>query len=230
MATIDNIGYNDLFAKVGGASGASATAAASTGATIQDTQTRFLTLLMAQMQNQDPLNPLDNAQITTQMAQLSTVTGIEKLNQTMAQLLAGYSDAQAMQAAAMVGRNVMIAGNNLPMADGQSVGGAALSAPADQVQITIKDANGKVVQIENLGARDAGNLYFTWDGTDADGNVLANGNYTFSINATANGQAVSAEPMQIGMVSAVIRGTNGGFQLDLGSFGQVSFNDVLQIF
>ncbi|MDR1995056.1 flagellar hook assembly protein FlgD [Azonexus sp.] len=225
MAIINNTDYNaDLYAKVGGSSSTSSASGA-----VQDMETRFLTLLMAQMRNQDPLNPLDNAQVTTQLAQLSTVTGIEKLNQTMTRLLAGYDEAQAMQAASMVGRSVMIAGNNLPMVEGQSIAGIGLAGPADQVQITIKDATGKVVQVENLGAREAGNFYFAWDGTDADGNVLPDGNYTFSVEATIAGQPVDAAPMQIGMVSAVIRGTDG-FLLDLGSFGRVAFNDVLQIF
>jgi flagellar basal-body rod modification protein FlgD len=115
------------------------------------------------------------------------------------------------------------------MADGQSLGGMTLTSAADNVQITIKDANGKVVQVQELGPHDAGNSFFSWDGTDANGNALPNGNYTFSIQATANGQAVDATTTQIGMVSAVTRGTSG-FQLDLGSFGQVAFSDVLQIF
>jgi flagellar basal-body rod modification protein FlgD len=228
MAAPVNTSYNndyaaEIYAKVGGGATKSSTSA------VQEAENRFLTLLMAQMQNQDPLNPLDNAQITSQMAQLSTVTGIEKLNATMAQLLAGYAESQAMQAAGMVGRNVMIAGNNLPMAEGQSVGGATLASPADAVQIEIKNEAGKIVNTVDLGKRDAGTFYFTWDGTDADENVLPDGNYTFSIKATANGQKVDAAPMQIGTVSAAIRGTNG-FLLDLGSFGQVAFSDVLQIF
>ncbi|MCL2635852.1 MAG: flagellar biosynthesis protein FlgD, partial [Betaproteobacteria bacterium] len=136
-----NTDYNaDLYARVGG----SANSSPASGV-VQDMETRFLTLLMAQMRNQDPLNPLDNAQVTTQLAQLSTVTGIEKLNETMTRLLAGYNEAQAMQAASMVGRSVMIAGNNLPMVEGQSIAGIGLAGPADQVQVTIRDESGKIV-------------------------------------------------------------------------------------
>ncbi len=226
MSLINNTDYTaELYAKVGGSSGKPA---AGSGA-VQDMETRFLTLLMAQMRNQDPLNPLDNAQVTTQLAQLSTVTGIEKLNENMSRLLAGYNEAQAMQAASMVGRSVMLAGNNLPMADGKSIGGIGLSSPADQVQITIKDANGKVVQVVDLGEHEAGNSYFAWDGADADGNVLPDGNYTFSVKATLGGQPVVASTMQIGMVSAVTLGRDG-FLLEMGTFGKVAFNEVLQIF
>ncbi|MDR2188313.1 MAG: flagellar hook assembly protein FlgD [Azonexus sp.] len=216
----------DLYAQINSAGGASAATSE-----IEETQNRFLTLLVAQLQNQDPLNPLDNAQVTQQMAQLSTVSGIEKLNATMAKLLTSYSDSQSMQAASLIGRNVMVAGNNLPMVEGQSVGGVALSAPADSVLLSVKDASGKVVQTVDLGARDANDLtfYFSWDGTDADGNVLPDGNYTFEVTASANGQDVAAAPMQIGMVNALVRDATGGFLLDLGSFGYVSFDKVLQI-
>ncbi len=210
----------DLYAKIGGSSSSKSSTSAAA-----ETESRFLTLLMAQMKNQDPLNPLDNAQVTTQLAQLSTVNGIEKLNETMTQLLSGYNEAQAMQAAGMIGKNVMVAGKNLPLVEGQSVGGISLAGSADRVQLTIKDSTGKVVQVEDLGVHEAGNFYFGWDGKDADGNVLPDGNYTFSVEATANGQKVDATAMQIGTVSAVTRGTDG-FLLDLGSFGKVAFKDV----
>lgn len=227
MASVTNTtstNATDLFAKIGG-SGSSTSATTSTTA---DMENRFLTLLMAQIKNQDPLNPLDNAQVTTQLAQLNTVNGIEKLNATMNQLLSGYNEAQAMQAASMIGKNVMVAGNTLPLAGGQAVGGVLLESPADRVLLTLKDATGKVIQTEELGAREAGSFYFAWDGNDADGKALPEGNYTFSIEATANGQAVAAAPMQIGTVSAVVRSTNG-FLLDLGALGDVAFTDVQQI-
>ncbi|MCL2523683.1 MAG: flagellar hook assembly protein FlgD [Betaproteobacteria bacterium] len=227
MATIDtsNAAANaaDLLTKAGGRTNTPS------GSTAAEVETRFLTLLMAQMRNQDPLNPLDNAQVTTQMAQLSTVTGIEHLNASLGQLLTGYNEALAMQSANLIGKNVMIAGNGLPMVDGQSVGGVWLAGPADSVQLTIRDASGKVVQVEDLGRRDAGgNFYFVWDGTDAEDNLLPNGQYSFSIAASYGGQKVDGAPMQIGMVSAVTRGKDG-FLLELGSLGTVAFQDVQQI-
>lgn len=193
-----------------------------------DLENRFLTLLMAQIKNQDPLNPLDNAQVTSQLAQLNTVNGIEKLNATMSQLLTGYADAQAMQAAGMIGKNVMVAGNNLPLAGGQAVGGIVLDGNADSVQVAIKDASGKLVQTEELGAHAAGSFYFVWDGKDANEMAVAEGVYTFEVKASAGGEAVKATSAQIGTVSAVVREKNG-FLLDLGSLGSVAFKDVQQI-
>ena len=227
MATVNNTTSKstaDVYASLNG------TASSSTGAssTASQLENRFLTLLMAQIKNQDPLNPLDNAQVTSQLAQLNTVNGIEKLNTTLSQLLDGYNETQGMQAAGIIGKNVMVAGKNLPLTNGQAVGGVLLDGAADKVTLTIKDSTGKVVQTENLGEREAGSFYFGWDGKDADGKQLSDGKYTFAVEASANGKKVGATAMQIGTVSAVTRSSDG-FLLDLGSFGDVAFKDVQQI-
>lgn len=227
MATVNNATSTnaaDLFAKIGGAAGSNNGTPSATA----DMENRFLTLLMAQIKNQDPLNPLDNAQVTTQLAQLNTVNGIEKLNSTLSQLLAGYNETQSMQSAALIGKNVMVAGNSLPLVGSKAVGAIQLAGAAEHVRLTIKDSSGKVVHTEELGAHEAGHSYFAWDGKDADGKVLVDGNYTFSVEATANGKKVDATTMEIGTVSAVVRGADG-FLLDLGTLGNVAFKDVQQI-
>lgn len=205
--------------------------------TAEEMEDRFLTLLMAQIRSQDPLNPMENAEFTSQLAQMNTVNGIEKLNSTLSTLLSGYNEAQAMQAAVMIGKDVMVQGNILPLAampEGDdavrqpSLGGVVLQSAADEVTITIKDASGKTVQTQSLGAQSAGSLYFAWDGKDADGNDMEGGNYTFSVEAKIGGEKVGAQAMQIGMVNAVVR-NNNGFSLDLGSMGEVSFSDVHKI-
>lgn len=212
----------DLFASLNGTTKTSSTSATA------DMENRFLTLLMTQIKNQDPLNPMDNAAVTTQLAQLNTVNGIEKLNATLTQLLSGYNETQGLQAAGIIGKNVMVAGNTLPLSGSKAYGGALLESAADTVTLNIKDATGKVVQTENLGAKDAGSFYFSWDGKDASGNTLADGKYTFAVDATAGSSKVTATAMQIGTVSAVVRGKDG-FLLDLGAFGDVAFKDVQQI-
>lgn len=226
MATVNNsssaTSAADLFASIGSRADKKSTSAAA------DLEDRFLTLLMTQIKNQDPLNPLDNAQVTSQLAQLNTVNGIEKLNTTLSQLLDGYNEAQAMQAAGIIGKNVMVAGNNLPLANGQAVAGLVLDSAAESVTVTIKDAAGKVVQTQELGAQAAGSMFFGWDGKDGDGNVLPDGSYTYSVEASGAGEQIGATAMQIGTVSAVVR-SKDGFLLDLGSFGDVAFKDVQQI-
>lgn len=128
----------------------------------------------------------------------------------------------------MIGKNVMVAGNNLPLANSLAVGGMQLASPADRVVLNVKDASGKLVLTQDLGAREAGSSFFAWDGKDADGKVLADGAYTFAIEATANGKKVDASAMQIGTVSAVVKDKNS-FLLDLGAMGNVAFKDVQQI-
>lgn len=228
MASVTNTTASsaaEIFSAINGNSGKTSSTTSSTA----EMEDRFLTLLMTQIKNQDPLNPLDNAQVTTQLAQLNTVNGIEKLNATLSQLLAGYNEAQGLQAAGIIGKNVMVAGNTLPLASGGTAyGGASLASAADKVTLTVKDASGKVVTTQDLGANEAGILYFSWDGKDSSGNAVKAGNYTFAVAATANGKAVEATAMKIGTVSAVTRSTDG-FILDLGALGEVAFKDVQQI-
>ena len=189
----------------------------------------FLKLMIAELQNQDPLNPLDNAAVTTQISQISTVTGIENLNATMQTLLSNFNDGQSMQAAGLLGKRVLVPGSRLALSDGEAGGGANLAGPADKVTLSILDAAGKVVQSRNLGAREAGSFSFTWDGQTDAGTAAPPGNYSFSITAVRGSESVAAETMQLGTVSALVR-DKGAFQLELAGLGRVDFNKVQQIF
>lgn len=195
---------------------------------IAQTEDRFLKLLIAQMQNQDPLNPLDNAQVTTQMAQINTVQGIEKLNTTVAKLMATFDANQSMQAAGMIGKNVLVAGSALPLVERQAFAGVLLDGAADNVRIKITDSTGRVVQEQDLGAREAGSFLWSWDGMSDTEQQLADGKYSFSVSATRGGETVKATALQVGTVSAVVRDKTG-FTLDLGNARQVAFTDVHQI-
>ncbi|MQY51607.1 flagellar hook assembly protein FlgD [Rhodocyclus gracilis] len=226
MATVQSSTETDPYAAIN-ALGSSST---KTTSTTQDAQDRFLTLLVTQLKNQDPLNPLDNAQVTTQLAQINTVSGIEKLNSTLTSLMSTYNDGQAMQAAGMIGSKVLVPGSQMTLATGsQAVGCVSLASAADKVTVTITDANGTVVQTQDLGAQAAGTVTFGWDGKSADGTAQPAGTYKLAVTASNGGTAVTATPMQIGTVSSVTR-TSGGFQLDLGTLGKVDFSKVQQIF
>ncbi|MCK7498302.1 MAG: hypothetical protein MZW92_52395 [Comamonadaceae bacterium] len=108
-----------------------------------DLQNRFLTLLTAQIRNQDPLNPLDNSQMTSQLAQISTVDGIERLNATLQALMSNSNESSAVQAAALVGHGVLVPGSGLRLDQGVALGGIELAEPADRVRVSIKDSNGR---------------------------------------------------------------------------------------
>lgn len=224
MATVQSTSSStDPFAAIG-ATSKSATGAAAA----EDPQDRFLKLLVTQLKNQDPLNPMDNAQMTSQLAQMSTVSGIEKLNTTLNSLVDGFANSQSMQAAGMIGKNVLVAGSQLSLSEGVAYGGINLAGAADQVKLSILNSAGQVVQTQDLGAHDAGVFNFVWDGKDDTGAAAADGVYKFSVSATQGGNKVTADSLQIGTVSALVR-AKSGFLLDLGTLGTVDFNDVQQI-
>lgn len=194
----------------------------------EDMQTRFLTLLTTQLKNQDPMNPSDSNQMTTQLSQISTVSGIEKLNASMDKLLASYSETQNMQAAAIIGKTVLTAGNLLELGAGGAVGGVSLEGPAERVTVTIKDAAGNVVQTAELGSQTAGVMNFMWDGKSDAGATLPAGNYSFSVKAVNADKAVVSTALQSGMVNALTL-TKDGVSLQLPNNRSVAYSDILQI-
>jgi flagellar basal-body rod modification protein FlgD len=205
------------------------TASTKAKSVINEAQDRFLKLLTTQLKNQDPLNPMDNAQMTSQLAQISTVDGIEKLNATLQKLLSSTVDAEAMQAAALVGRQVMVAGSGLKLTASGAVGGMELAAAADQVVLTVKDSNGLPVKTIELGALDAGVHNFAWDGKTDLGAQAPNGNYSMAIAAKRGTEKVDVSPLELAGVVSVNRSSQG-VTLDLGQLGLATMNDVKQIF
>lgn len=195
---------------------------------ISEAQDRFLKLLTTQLKNQDPLNPLDNAQVTSQLAQISTVSGIEKLNATLQLLLQDSQASQTTQAASLVGHAVLVPGSGLLLEEGASIGGVEMAGAADKVTVTIKDANGIVVRTMELGALEAGVHNFSWDGKTDNGAQAANGSYTVTIAAKQGSEDVTATALTLGAVRSVIRdGT--GYSLDLGTLGAYGMDEVRQI-
>lgn len=202
----------------------------STSSTADDQQSRFLTLLTTQLKNQDPLNPVDNSQMTSQLAQISTVDGIERLNKTLTAMMSGSSTQQALQAAALVGHGALVAGKNIQLGDSGGVGGYDLASAADVVKIEIKDGNGNLVRTLTVEGQDAGVQNFVWDGKNSDGTAMTAGNYTFSVTATQGNNDVTVDPLQFGYISGVVRNsTTGDLGIDVGSYGRFGIDDIKQI-
>jgi len=225
MATAVNSTTNStssLINSINGSSGSTKTT------TADEMQTRFLNLLVTQLKNQDPLNPMDNSQMTTQLSQISTVSGIEKLNSTLEKLLGSYSGTQTMQAAAMIGKTVLTAGTELQLGESGAVGGVTLDSAADKVTITIKDAAGNTVQTQNLGSQAAGTVNFAWDGKSDAGVDLADGKYSFSVKAMQGDSDVVSTALQAGTVNAVTLAKDG-LSLQLANGKTASYTDVKQI-
>jgi flagellar basal-body rod modification protein FlgD len=198
------------------AGGTLAQAGAKTAGSIGDsvTEDRFLKLLMAQMKNQDPLNPLDNAQVTSQMAQISTVNGIEQLNATIKAMQAGNADMQAVQATSLVGHQIYSSGNAITLADGQASGAFELPEGAEKVTLVIKSQSGMVVDTQDLQLPPgrttwpAGIHAFSWDGKTSSGAPSTPGNYSFEVKAASGKAAATANPLSISTVDGVNR-SNG---------------------
>ena len=150
-------------------------------------QDRFLKLLVAQLNNQDPMNPLDNAQMTSQMAQINTVSGIQQLNETMKSMAAQLSALQALQGTAMIGHDVLVKSNALSIDGGKAKGSVDLSGKADNVKVEILSPGGQVLETLNLGAMTEGRHAFEWDASGYSGT----GNPTFKVTATSAGKAVA---------------------------------------
>jgi flagellar basal-body rod modification protein FlgD len=213
-----------------------ASSSTATGATSpKDLSQTFLKLLVAQLNNQDPLNPVDNSQITTQMAQISTVTGIGNLNTTVNQLVSQMQQSSAIQSAQLSGHSVMVSGDALNLAStgsGSSVaalGGINLDGAASSVTVTVKDTAGNTVRTLQLGAKPQGFSDFTWDGsTDAGGTATA-GNYTYQVAATGSSGTVTATAYNAATVVGAVPQTDGSTQLLLGDGSQVAYSAIKQI-
>lgn len=197
-------------------------------ASTAETRDRFLSMLVAQMRNQDPLNPLDNAQVTSQMAQLSTVEGIEKMNRTLAALAESFGADQLAQAANLIGHQVLVAGDSIHLADGAGVFGLNLQAPAETVTIAIRDMAGQLVNTIDAGALAAGEHLFEWDGMNDAGVALPPGRYRFEATAGRGKDAQALETLASGRVQGVSRG-DGGIELNVEGLGKTAYADVRQI-
>lgn len=207
-------------------------APAAAAGSVASTQNQFLQLLVSQMQNQDPLHPMDNAQVTSQMAQLSTVTGIDNLNATLQALsnsLTSNSN-QSLQAAGMIGHGALVAGNGITLGSGGTgIGGFQLPQSVDNAQVSIYDPSGNLVNTLNLGAQPAGIVNWQWNGKDNSGTAMPVGNYTFAVNATQAGKSVAATSLQFGLVNSVTQDTQG-VTLSVGQLNGIAMSQVVQIF
>lgn len=146
------------------ANGRSSASLKSVGQTNADAQQeRFLKLLVAQLNNQDPMNPMDNAQMTSQMAQLNTVAGINQLNETLKSMGSQFTSMQMVQGAGMVGHRVMLESNTLSIDSGKARGAIDLQGDASNVSVQILSPGGRLLDTINMGAKSAGQHTFEWD-------------------------------------------------------------------
>jgi flagellar basal-body rod modification protein FlgD len=216
MTTAVGATASDPYAGING-TGSSSTASSEAGSA-----DRFLTLLVTQLQNQDPLNPMDNAQITSQMAQINAVTGLEKVNESVKALGPQILQMQALQGAALVGHDVSVEGDLVTVDDGVGRGAFELDASAGAVQVEVIDISGQVVDTLDLGPQQAGRHNFEWPV----GSRSPTATYGFQVKATQGGTAISGRTLTLDRVQSV-SATSSGLSLNLAHHGTVSMADVV---
>ncbi len=219
MATLNNI--SNVYSSSAANNAAGSVTSASDAAGSQD---RFLKLLVTQLKNQDPLSPMDNAQLTSQIAQINTVSGIATLNTSVQTLSTQFLQMQSLQGASLLGKDVIVAGNQLDIDAGVGQGGFELTAAADAVKVEIVNAAGKVLDTMNLGAQRTGMHSFDWPA----GSVDASAKLTFRVTATSGANTLTSTALMRDKVSAV--STQGNeLMLELESGTTVAYTSVKAI-
>jgi len=208
-------------------SSSSSSSSSSTGAM---SQSDFLKLMVAQLQAQDPTNPVDNQQFASQMAQFSTLSATQDLNTTVtslaSQLTAASQTGQVLSSASLVGRNVMVPATTTAYDGSTATKGAVNVTTAGAVVINITDASGNPVRTINLGTQSEGLSQFTWDGKDDSGKAVAAGTYTLA----ATDAGTSANTFISGTVTGVgYGGSTVGTYLQVAGVGGVPLAQVAQI-
>lgn len=189
-------------------------------------QERFLKLLVAQINNQDPLNPMDNAQMTSQMAQINTVSGIQQLNETLQGFASQFTAMQLLQATSLVGRDVLLPGNALTRDPATGMAGSAfdLTEDAQRVRIEILAPSGELLGTMDAGALGAGRHSFSWDAS-AYPNLSS---FKFRVTASNGTTNVAATTYSAERVLAVGQ-RNGTVAVDLANGLSVPYADIVAV-
>ena len=204
----------------------------------------FLTLMLAQLKNQDPTSPIDSNQFLTQLAQLSQVQGISQLNTSFSTLASSLTSSQALQASSLLGTQVLVASSTASIqANGTVSGAVQVPQNTSDVVVSVADSSGTLVKQIDLGAQSSGLANFAWDGTQSDGTQAPAGTYTFSAQVAGAASGTAATTYINGLVQSVSMGgtatsatsTNGttagtgGLTLNVSGQGSVPFGNVIQI-
>ncbi len=216
-----------------GLSGTASSTAASTAVANSSTTigtSDFLKLLTAQLQNQDPFSPTDNSQMVAQLAQITSTSGIADMSNTLKAIQTKLSGVSTADALSYVGKTVLTEGTT---AYGRTTGGLAgaveLGADATDVNVTISDANGQVLDTMQLGAQKKGTVSYDWDGKTAAGADAGSGPFTVKVAAANAGKSVASAGLVWAPVAAVSIPASGSPSLTVPGLGTVAVSAVRQV-
>ncbi|TNE82950.1 MAG: flagellar hook assembly protein FlgD [Gammaproteobacteria bacterium] len=190
----------------------------------------FMELMLAQLKNQNPLEPQDNGDFIAQLAQFSSLEEIQGLSSTVDDAVGQFRSSQALQASAMVGKTVLAPSSVGLLEEGGEVKGT-INVPAStgNVRLSVVNSSGELVHQMDLGASQAGIQAFSWDGKDADGNALPQGAYSIVASGSYPGGAEQLSTMVSANVDSVSLGRDGSITLNLAGLGSIALSDVRQI-
>jgi flagellar basal-body rod modification protein FlgD len=194
--------------------------------------TDFLTLMLAQLKNQDPTSPVDSNTFLNQLAQLSEVQGISSLNTSFSTLSSSLTSSQALQASSLLGHQALVNSGTASLAANGTISGAVnVPQTTSQLLLTVSDASGALVRQINLGAQSAGLSSFSWDGKEGNGSQAPAGTYTLTAQyAGATSGSTAATTLVNGTVESVSMGAGStGLTLNVSGLGSVPFSSVQQI-
>lgn len=201
---------------------------ASDGTSVQDLSQNFLRLLTVQLQNQDPLNPMDNAGMTTQLAALNQVDGINRLNNSVAAMVNQMQAANFVQLSQSVGKAVQVEGSGIYYAGQPIIMGAGLDRPVASLAAIIRDSTGRVVNEFEFRGADAGILDFIWDGTDLDGQPVATGGYRLELQAQTTQGDLVMPTAYVGATVATIGREGSTIMATLSDGRKISIDEIVK--
>ena len=215
---------------INGTSGTSNSGTSGTKKKDQLGQTEFLELMIAQLKNQDPFKATDPSQFLGQLAQFGTVSGIQEMQSAFTQMSDAMRSSQVLDGATMVGRDVLVASEDVLLgAEGSIRGAIEIPEDATGVKINVLDSSGQVVRQMTAQTTESGLTEFSWDGTGDGGTRLAAGEYSFEAIANVGGANVELETLLADRVNSVTIDSAKGLTLNTNGLGARSLSEVRRV-
>lgn len=194
-------------------------------------QEDFINLMITQLRNQDPFEPLQSGEFIGQLAQFGTVSGIGELQNSVSQLASSLISNQTLQATNLIGKSALVPSDSLTLNEGETSKGAiSTSAPANNVTVSIFDAAGNLVQTIPLGVVNEGLKEFEWDGTDASGNQAPEGEYFLTVVGAQGEDNIALDTFAYKQVTSISLGDDtNSIRLNVENGRELKISEILKI-